>query len=413
MQNWKRNVFVMAFSVGCTSAGYTMLIPFLPVYLLELGVAPENAAIWSGFVFSVTFFVAAVMAPLWGKMADKKGKRLMALRAGIGLGIVYFLGGLVSSPEQLFCVRILQGFANGFLPAALAIASSSAPEDRLGYSLGVVQTGQIIGTVLGPLFGGIIAHLIGMRASFFLAGIVLILVVILVAFLVKEPTEEKGKIEVAEKVVIKGPVKKTQTGMLGDFRYALHNQLLMEMLFLSFLISFSNMVLQPVISLYIAQIQGSFDQVVLTSGIVFSLGGIAGALSTTAWGTFGQKRGYFLVLMMAFCGAGVFNFLQYFPASVTGFAALQFFFGLFFVGANPAVSAMLVKSTEADFRGRVFGLMTTANQSGAMLGPLAGSLCSTLFGIKAIFLITGPMLILTGVVIYYRYLHEGKFAEVK
>ena len=99
MQNWKRNVFIMAFSVGCTSAGYTMLIPFLPVYLLELGVAPENAAMWSGFVFSVTFLVAAVMALLWGKMADKKGKRLMALGAGVGLGVVYFLGGLVNSLE--------------------------------------------------------------------------------------------------------------------------------------------------------------------------------------------------------------------------------------------------------------------------------------------------------------------------
>ena len=74
--NWKRNVFVLAFSAGCTSAGYTMLIPFLPMYLLDLGVATENVAIWSGVVFSITFFVAAVMAPLWGKLADKKGKKL-------------------------------------------------------------------------------------------------------------------------------------------------------------------------------------------------------------------------------------------------------------------------------------------------------------------------------------------------
>ena len=85
--NWKRNVFVLAFSAGCTSAGYTMLIPFLPMYLLDLGVATENVAIWSGVVFSITFFVAAVMAPLWGKLADKKGKKLMALRAGGGLAL--------------------------------------------------------------------------------------------------------------------------------------------------------------------------------------------------------------------------------------------------------------------------------------------------------------------------------------
>ena len=176
------------------------------------------------------------------------------------------------------------------------------------------------------------------------------------------------------------------------------------MLGLAFVISFANMVLQPVITLYIAQIQGSFDDIMLTSGFVFSLGGIAGAISTTFWGTFGQRKGYFLVLLMAFCGAGVFNFLQYFPVTVTGFAVLQFFFGLFFVGANPAVSAMLVKSTDPDFRGRAFGLMTTANQSGATVGPLVGSLISTMLGIRFVFLFTGPLLVLLGLFVYTRHL---------
>lgn len=393
--NWKRNVFVLAFSAGCTSAGYTMLIPFLPMYLLDLGVATENVAIWSGVVFSITFFVAALMAPLWGKLADKKGKKLMALRAGGGLALAYFLGAIVSSPEQLFWVRVLQGIANGFLPAALAIASSSAPQEKLGYSLGIVQTGVIIGSVLGPLFGGVIAHAIGIRASFVLAGIVLLFVVLLVAMAVREPQE----------TAVEPKLKKMQTQSIWeDLLYAGRNKVLLEMLGLAFVISFANMVLQPVITLYIAQIQGSFDDIMLTSGFVFSLGGIAGAMSTTFWGTFGQRKGYFLVLLMAFCGAGVFNFLQYLPATVTGFAILQFFFGLFFVGANPAVSAMLVKSTNPDFRGRAFGLMTTANQSGAMVGPLVGSLISTMLGIRFVFLFTGPLLVLVGLFVYIRHL---------
>lgn len=393
--NWKRNVFVLAFSAGCTSAGYTMLIPFLPMYLLDLGVATENVAIWSGVVFSITFFVAAVMAPLWGKLADKKGKKLMALRAGGGLALAYFFGAIVSSPEQLFWVRVLQGIANGFLPAALAIASSSAPQEKLGYSLGIVQTGVIIGSVLGPLFGGVIAHAIGIRASFVLSGIVLLFVVLLVALAVREPQE----------TAVEPKLKNMQSQSIWeDLLYAGRNKVLLEMLGLAFVISFANMVLQPVITLYIAQIQGSFDDIMLTSGFVFSLGGIAGAISTTFWGTFGQRKGYFLVLLMAFCGAGVFNFLQYFPVTVTGFAVLQFFFGLFFVGANPAVSAMLVKSTDPDFRGRAFGLMTTANQSGAMVGPLVGSLISTMLGIRFVFLFTGPLLVLLGLFVYTRHL---------
>jgi MFS transporter, DHA1 family, multidrug resistance protein len=404
VSNWKRNVFVLCFAVGCTSASYTMLIPFLPMYLLELGVSQSEVAMYSGGVFSVTFFVAAIMAPIWGKMADKKGKRLMAIRAGIGLSLTYFLGGFVTSPEQLFVVRILQGFANGFLPASLAIASSSAPPEELGSSLGIVQTGQILGMVLGPLLGGVIAEAIGMRSSFYLAGLLLFFVVLLVVFFVQEPIAE---VEVMKNE--KKSVKKLVKGdsILDDFRYAAHNRLLLEMLALTFIISLSNMVLQPVISLYIAQLQGSMENVMFTSGLIFSLGGVAGAISTAPWGAFGQRRGYFLVMVLAFCGAGIFNFLQYFPSTVVGFGVLQFFFGLFFVGTNPAVSAMLVKSTKADFRGRVFGLATTANQSGAMVGPLIGSFISMLFGIQYVFLITGPLLFFIGIAIWHRYLYTS------
>ena len=383
--NWRKNVYVLAFASSCTAASYTMLVPFLPLYLLELG-APENrVALYSGAVFSVAFLVAAIMAPVWGKMADQRGKKLMAVRACAGLTIAYFLGGIVTTPLQLFGMRVVQGFANGFLPMVRAIASASAPPDRLGYALGIAQTGQIIGGVLGPLIGGVIAELIGMRLSFFVASGFLLLVTLLVLLVVKEPPASASARET-----------KADSSIIEDFRYALSNRHIMGMLILSFVISLGNMVLQPVISLYVAALQHSMENVVFTSGLVFSLGGIAGAISTAPWGNFGQRHGYFRVMAMSFLGAGIFNFLQYFPTTISGFAICQFFFGLFFVGANPAVSAILVKSSPDNFRGRVFGLATTANQSGAMVGPLVGSLISTYFGIRDVFLITGPVLFCIG-----------------
>lgn len=383
--NWRKNVYVLAFASSCTAASYTMLVPFLPLYLLELG-APENrVALYSGAVFSVAFLVAAIMAPVWGKMADQRGKKLMAVRACAGLTIAYFLGGIVTTPLQLFGMRVVQGFANGFLPMVLAIASASAPSNRLGYALGIAQTGQIIGGVLGPLIGGVIAELIGMRLSFFVASGFLLLVTLLVLLVVKEPPASASARET-----------KADSSIIEDFRYALSNRHIMGMLILSFVISLGNMVLQPVISLYVAALQHSMENVVFTSGLVFSLGGIAGAISTAPWGNFGQRHGYFRVMAMSFLGAGIFNFLQYFPTTISGFAICQFFFGLFFVGANPAVSAILVKSSPDNFRGRVFGLATTANQSGAMVGPLVGSLISTYFGIRDVFLITGPVLFCIG-----------------
>lgn len=392
--NWRVNLWVLCASVVLTSASYTMIVPFLPVYLLELGVSEQDVAMWSGAVFSISFLVGAIMAPIWGKFADKNGKRLMAIRAGIGLAIVYFLGGIVTGPVQLLGVRILQGFANGFLPASLAIISSSAPKEQLGFSLGIIQTGQIIGGVLGPLLGGSLAHVFGMRASFFVAGVCLLLVTIVVVFLVKEPAKVEDR--------------HAGSSMMEDIKHAAKNSLLVEMLGLTLLIQLAMMILQPVMTLYIAQLQGDMEGVVLTSGIIFSLGGIAGAVSTPFWGRYGQRSGYFKAMAYAFGGAGIFNFLQFFPATVVGFGALQFLVGTFIVGVNPSISATIVNCTDASFRGRVFGFATTAYQIGAMIGPLLGGAIAASMGIQYVFIFTGILLFGISLIVFYRYIYQEK-----
>jgi len=392
--NWRINLWVLCASVVLTSASYTMIVPFLPVYLLELGVSEQDVAMWSGAVFSISFLVGAIMAPIWGKFADKNGKRLMAIRAGLGLAIVYFLGGIVTDPAQLLGVRILQGFANGFLPASLAIISSSAPKEQLGFSLGIIQTGQIIGGVLGPLLGGSLAHVFGMRASFFVAGVCLLLVTIVVVFLVKEPAQVEDR--------------HAGSSMLEDIKHAAKNSLLVEMMGLTLLIQLAMMILQPVMTLYIAQLQGDMEGVVLTAGIIFSLGGIAGAVSTPFWGRYGQRSGYFKAMALAFGGAGIFNFLQFFPATVVGFGALQFLVGIFIVGVNPSISATIVNCTEASFRGRVFGFATTAYQIGAMIGPLLGGVIAASMGIQYVFIFTGLLLFTVSLIVFYRYIYKQK-----
>jgi DHA1 family multidrug resistance protein-like MFS transporter len=371
-----------------------MIIPFLPVYLLELGVSEQDVAMWSGAVFSISFLVGAIMAPIWGKFADKNGKRLMAIRAGLGLAIVYFLGGIVTSPVELLGVRILQGFANGFLPASLAIVSSSAPKEQLGFSLGIIQTGQIIGAVLGPLIGGSLAHVFGMRASFFVAGVCLLLVTAIVVCMVKEPEQVEDR--------------HAGSSIFEDIKRAAKNSLLVEMMGLTLLIQVAIMILQPVITLYIAKLQGDMEGAVLTSGIIFSLGGIAGAVSTPFWGRYGQRSGYFKAMAYAFGGAGIFNFLQFFPETVTGFGALQFLVGAFIVGVNPSISATIVNCTDASFRGRVFGFATTAYQIGAMIGPLLGGAIAALMGIQYVFIFTGLLLFGISLLVFYRYIYKQK-----
>lgn len=122
LQNWKMTLTILTAASVLMSLSYTMLIPFLPMYLLEeLKVAQEDVNLWSGLVFSVSFLISGIMAPIWGAMADKKSKKLMAVRAAVLLAVSYGLGGIVQNEWQLLAVRAFQGFAAGLWPACLAI----------------------------------------------------------------------------------------------------------------------------------------------------------------------------------------------------------------------------------------------------------------------------------------------------
>jgi DHA1 family multidrug resistance protein-like MFS transporter len=367
-----------------SGSSYTMVIPFLPLYLLDIGVSQEDVNVWSGLIFSVSFLVSAFMAPYWGRCADKSGKRRMVMRAGFSLAVVYFLGAFVRNPMELLLVRILQGFANGFVPASMAIIASSVPKEKMGFSLGVMQTTLLVGGILGPLMGGGLSHFFGMRLSFVIAAGIIFLGTVGVGLFVKEPINNEPP---------------CVGSIIDDLRMALNNRKLVEMLLLLFGAQMISMTLQPLITLYVAKLQGNMEGVALTAGIIYSLAGIAGAMSAPTWGKLGQKKGFIKILVIAFIGAGIFNMGQFFVSNIYQFSVLQFFFGLFIVGVYPAINTIAVNSTDKAVQGRVFGLTTTANQLGSMVGPLVGGMISSWLGIAPVFLFTGSFLIIIGVVV--------------
>lgn len=180
---WKLTLVILTASSLLMSASYTMLVPFLPMYLIqELNVAQDEVNLWSGIIFAISFAISGIMAPIWGAMADKKSRKLMAVRAAICLSITYVLGGLVQDVWQLFGVRVLQGFASGLWPACLAIMTVNAPRTKLGLCLGTMQGAMTAGGVLGPLMGGLLAEAFGMRAAFFLGGVGLFIITLLIIF---------------------------------------------------------------------------------------------------------------------------------------------------------------------------------------------------------------------------------------
>lgn len=389
--NWKLALSILTCNVILMSASYTMLMPFLPMYLItDLGVSTDNVNMWTGLIFSVSFVVTAVMAPVWGRLADKKGRKPMAIRASIGLAITYFLCGIVQSPEQLVGARILQGFAAGLWPAELAIMSSYAPKEKLGLCMGVMQGALTAGGVVGPLLGGILSSAFGMRSAFFLAAAALATVTVMLALFIKEPLrktktpEEIERAKQAEKVnLLKDPIVR-------------------RILLCAMIIQMVILILQPILTMYVAELTHTMDNVIMISGIVFSLGGFACAIASPFWGKYGQSRGFLHAMCIALFGTGVMMFAQAVPTSLIPFAALQFAGGLFYAGVYPSVNSILVCNTPGEQRGRIFGLMFSAQQIGCTIGPLLGAAIGTYLGLKYVFVFAGISMFLTGALMKFK-----------
>ena len=384
-----RNVWIITISMTILAVCYTMIIPFLPIYLLELGVSKDDVALWSGLVFGITFLIAGIMAPIWGKIADNKGKKRMALRAGFAIAVSYFLIGLVTDQYQLLLGRAFVGFANGFYPAAMTMVSLSVDEKRVGRALGIFQMGLILGNVIGPFLGGAVESVVGMRPVFYVSGIAVFIATLAVLFFVKEP-------RIASKKVEDTTATKQKTSLREDFKAVSEKPVLVRLLWIFFFMQCAIMMLQPILALYVGDMQGTMEGAAIISGTILSIGGLAGSLTTNIWVRLGERRGYFRTISYCMLGSGVVLLLQSLPVGIWWFGVLQVLIGSCIVGINPSLSASVTLNTEPGFRGRMFGMTTTAQQFGSMVGPVFASIVSTYVGISYVFSITGLLLLYMG-----------------
>lgn len=390
MPYWKALVWFLTVTSVFMSASYTMLVPFLPMYLIEeLGVAQADVNIWSGIIFSTTFLISAVMAPIWGALADKKSHKAMAVRAAVCLAISYAWGGFVQTPWELFAMRAFQGFSAGLWPACLAIMTSTAPRDKMGWCLGLMQGGMTAGGVFGPLIGGLLAEFFGMRASFYFAGAALGLIALGLVFFIKGG-EQKKIMAVADKKKDGGSLKLLKVPVIQ------------RMLFAAGVVQLAVMLVQPVLPLYIAELQGSMDNIVMVSGIVFSVVGISGVFAAPIWGRLGTNIGYRWALYVALFGGGVFGVIQAIPGDITPFVIWRFVGGIFFAGIFPAINALLAENTLPNERGRVYGLSYAAQQIGSVCGPIFGGLMATYWTNAIVVMAHGFVMILLVILLYLK-----------
>ena len=397
---WTFVLAVLTCNILFMSASYTMIIPFLPMYLTnELGVDETMVSLWAGLAFSAAFLVSAIMGPIWGRLADRKGKRLMAIRASLLLSISYFLGGMVTSPEQLVLVRIFQGFAAGLWPMDLAIMTLYAPPERLGFALGIMQGTLTAGGIIGPLLGGLLSEAFGMRTSFYIGSLALLMNFLAFTFIIKEPPLPKDAAPLS-------PEDMTPSHLW-------HIPILRTMMIVSTLVQMVVYILIPIITTYIEALTGDMENIIFVAGAVFSLGGIAGAIAAPLWGTFGARRGYFIAMGLAMALAGVVLSAQGIPNTLLPFAVMQFVGGLFLAGVQPSLNAVIAQHTPPQLKGSVFGMLFSAQQVGGFSGPLLGGVVATYFGMHYLFPAAGSILLFLSLFVWWRYIMKEHTANAQ
>lgn len=394
--SWKILLAMMVTFALMMSSSYTMLIPFLPIYMQsELGATADNVSLWSGVTYAITFAISAFVSPIWGKLSDKMGKKPMIIRASFLLAITYFLGGIVRTPFELFLVRAFQGIASGLWPACLVMMSACVPKNKIGISMGLMQSANICGGIIGPLLGGILATAFGMRNSFYVGAVALSLITVTTILFIKEPPV--------------APEKEINKAQNTSYLTFIKDK---NILILLLCVCMTNLVIlqiQPIVSLYVQQLSHNSDKAVLLTGFIMSLGGIAGALASPLWGKTGQKVGFYKTITLAFISAGLLMSLQGVPNSLVLFGLIQFLCGLGFSGIFPSANSILVLLTPPSSRGMGFGSLFSAQMIGGALGPVIGGVIVSFMSFNTVYIISGSILFVIG--IYLKFFAPESFKQ--
>src|ERR1700749_3272361 len=388
---WQRTLWVMVGIQFVMTGAFSVLSPIMPLLLPELGADPASACARGAAILNgVTSFVAAFASPVWGRVADRRGRKLMLLRSSLAIGVFTALMGVAANVWQFFAFRALMGVFAGFSSAAIALVASQVPEGRLGYALGWLSTGQLVGSLVGPLIGGVLADLTGSyRIPFYCTSATILLSVALVWFAVDEH-------------FVAPPKTRVRRSILSSLIALARTPALLALFFVLLMAQFGVRTVQPIVTLYVQELVGPRPDLATLSGIAFSVTGLANVIAAPFLGNRSDRLGYRRVLLISLLGAAVTTLPQAFTENYWLFTAQRFGVGLFIGGLLPTANALVGRLVPRAERGTVYGITASATFLGNSLGPLTGGAVAAAFGLRWVFLVTAVVLFANLLWVYYR-----------
>ncbi len=383
METWKRTVYISLVCVFCIAFGVSQLAPILPLYFHNLGVqTPEAMSLWSGLATGATYIIVCLAAPFWGRVADKKGRKITLIRSSFGMALCNVFIAFQTTPEGVVLIRLIQGLVSGFYSASITLIASEAPIERTGWALGLLASANLAGSLIGPLLGGYIADTVGIRNDFIIVGIIMGLAGVLATIFIHENYVPKPNPE-------KLSIRKLKE-QIPEFNS------IVALCVASFIYAICIMSLQPVISVYIKGIVPSdTENLAFIAGAVFSAMGIAQLMSSSPLGKLVDKIGPRKVLVISLVYVGILNIPQAYVTDVYQLALIRFLQGFGLGGMLPALNTYLSSKTPREFTGQVFSYNQSCLFFGYFLGSVGGASLMAWLGFTTLFWVSGGLFILS------------------
>jgi len=374
-QYWQRNLWVCVCGAFTTIVAMTLLLPFLPLYVEHLGVSdPAGVVQWSGMAYGATFLSAALTAPLWGRLGDRYGRKLMLIRASLGMAVAMSLIGLAQSAWQLVLLRLLAGLLGGYASGATILVATQTPKARSGWALGMLSSGIMAGNLAGPIIGGVLPPLVGIRNTFFLAGAAIFITFLGTLFLLKESPRPA-------RIAHRTEAMKPPLEILAAQRKAV-----VVMWVVASLLMFSVMSIEPIITVYLMQLHTA--DVTLMAGVVMSATALGSILAASRLGKLADRIGHWPVVTACLGIAAILLIPQALATNVWQLVVLRFLMGLALGGLLPCIASIIRHSVPERIAGRMLGYSTSSQYVGQVLGPLTGGFIGGHYGMRIVFVVT-------------------------
>ena len=379
---WRRNLTVCVFGWFTTLVGLSMLLPFLPLYVQQLGVTSQADVVqWSAVAFGATFFGTAITAPLWGRLADRYGRKPMLVRAAIGMAIVMSLIGLARDVTDLVALRLIAGLIGGYASASIVMIGSQVPRERAGWALGVLSTGALSGNLIGPLVCGFLPELVGIRGTFFVGGAMIAVAAMTTILFVREDFDRASDARQRD--------RKNRPEGAGS-KWPVIAALLMT----AMMVLLANMSIEPIITVYIGDLGVPVDHQARIAGVVMACSALGSILTAARLGALADRMGGWSVIVGCLLLTAVVMVPQAFVTQWWQLAVLRGVMGMTIAGLLPAIAKLIRHSVEEHNTGKILGYLQSAQFSGQVIGPLIGGQIGAHFGLHHVFLVTAALLVL-------------------